>query len=66
LAAARQFQIDFIPLFEERFDLVIPEEYYQSALLLPALEYIQSSEFRSEMMSLGGYNSQDTGNEISV
>ena len=63
LAAARRFDLNFIPLFEERFDLVIPDEHYQSVLLLPALEYIHTAEFRSAVQGLGGYDPQETGKE---
>jgi putative molybdopterin biosynthesis protein len=63
LAAARQYDLDFIPLFVERFDLVIPEEYYQSALLLPALECLQTAQFREAVQGLGGYDPQETGKE---
>ena len=62
-AAARQFALDFIPLFEERFDLVIPDEQYHSVLLLPALEYINTAEFRTAVQGLGGYDTQETGKE---
>ena len=37
LAAARALDLDFVPLFDERYDLVIPQEYYESALLQPLL-----------------------------
>jgi putative molybdopterin biosynthesis protein len=63
MAAARRFDLNFIPLFEERFDLVIPDEHYQSVLLLPALEYIHTAEFRSAVQGLGGYDPQETGKE---
>jgi putative molybdopterin biosynthesis protein len=63
LAAARKFNLDFIPLFVERFDLVIPDEHYQSALLLPALDYLHSAQFRSSIQGLGGYDPQDTGKD---
>jgi molybdate-binding protein/biotin operon repressor len=66
LAAARQFNLDFIPLFEERFDLVIPEEHYQSVLLLPALEYLHTAQFRSAVQGLGGYDPQETGKETQL
>jgi putative molybdopterin biosynthesis protein len=62
-AAARKTGLDFIPLFEERFDLVIPDHYYQSLLLLPALEHLQSAKFRAAVESLGGYDPQEMGKE---
>jgi putative molybdopterin biosynthesis protein len=64
LAAARQFELGFIPLFVERFDLVIPDEHFQSALLFPALEYLHSAHFRTAIQELGGYNPQETGKEM--
>lgn len=66
LAAARQAGLDFIPLFEERFDLVIPEDAFHSALLRPVLDVLQSGRFRKSLAELGGYNSQETGKEISL
>ena len=63
LAAARKSGLDFIPLFVERFDLVIPDEHYQSALLLPALDHLNTAAFRHAVESLGGYNPQETGKE---
>ena len=66
LAAAQKFGLDFIPLFEERFDLVIPEENFHSKLLLPALEQLHTGEFRNAVQGLGGYDPQETGNIIRV
>ncbi|MBU0512789.1 MAG: molybdopterin biosynthesis protein, partial [Chloroflexi bacterium] len=66
LAAARQSNLDFIPLFEERYDLVIPGEQYESDLLAPALEYIHTAAFRQAVEGLGGYNPQEAGTELKV
>jgi putative molybdopterin biosynthesis protein len=66
LAAARHFELDFIPLFTERFDLVIPDEHFQSALFFPALDYLHSAHFRAALHKLGGYDPQETGKEIQV
>ena len=53
--------LDFIPLFEEQYDLVIPAEFYDSELIAPMLEMIRSPEFQSEVQSLGGYNVSQMG-----
>ena len=45
LAAARALGLDFIPLFDERYDLVIPTRYYESRLLQPLLDLIRDPEF---------------------
>jgi len=66
MASALQFQLDFIPLFQERFDLVIPDDVYQSELLKPALDYINTADFRNAVHELGGYDPRETGAEIHI
>ena len=61
LPASRAMGLDFIPLFEEQYDLVIPAEFYESDLLAPMLDMIRSPEFQSEVHSLGGYNVSKMG-----
>jgi len=61
-AAAYQFGLDFIPLFEERYDLVLPRENEKA--LTPLLDYLQTASFRAELNSLTGYNSAHSGEQI--
>jgi putative molybdopterin biosynthesis protein len=61
LAAARALGLDFVPLLQERYDLAIPRELYDSALLAPLLDIIRGPEFRAIVESLGGYDTSDTG-----
>lgn len=61
-AAARQYGLDFIPLFEERYDLVLPRENEKS--LSPLLDYLQTAAFRSELNALTGYNAAHSGEQI--
>ena len=61
LPAARSMGLEFIPLFEEQYDLVIPADFYESDLLAPMLDLIQSPEFQAEVHTLGGYNVSEMG-----
>jgi molybdate-binding protein len=61
-AAAHQHGVDFIPLFEERYDLILPRENEKT--LSPLLDYLQTSAFRAELHSLTGYNSAHSGEQI--
>lgn len=61
-AAAHQHRLDFIPLFEERYDLVLPRE--QIKILSPLLDYLQTAGFRNALSSLTGYNSAHSGEQI--
>ncbi len=63
-AAAHQHGLDFIPLFEERYDLVLPHE--NESILSPLLDYLQTSAFRNSLTLLTGYNTAHSGEQISV
>jgi putative molybdopterin biosynthesis protein len=63
-AAARQHGLDFIPLFEERYDLVLPCE--NEGALTPLLDYLQTAHFRSELAALTGYSSTHSGEQITL
>ncbi len=64
LAAAQQFELDFIPLFEERYDLVLPTRFCDDPLMQPLLNYLQTAIFRQKIASLDGYDSSQTGSQI--
>ncbi len=55
LAAARALDLDFIPLFQEDYQLVMPLAHYESPLLAPMIEIIRSADFRQTVAALGGY-----------
>lgn len=64
-AAALQHGLDFIPLFQERFDLVIPKILLQKPTMQPLLDFLQSAEFRRLVAGLSGYSTTDSGNQFS-
>jgi len=61
-AAAYQHGLDFTPLFEERYDLILPRE--QEKTLSALLDYIQTIDFRTALTSLTGYNTTHSGEQI--
>ncbi|MCB0199302.1 MAG: molybdopterin biosynthesis protein [Anaerolineae bacterium] len=64
LAAARALDLDFVPLFNERYDLVIPQEFYSGDLLAPLLHVTRSPEFAATVQALGGYDTEGIGEVI--
>jgi molybdate-binding protein/DNA-binding transcriptional regulator YhcF (GntR family) len=60
-AAARSNNLDFLPLFRERYDLVIPAANYRHPRLASMLEIISSDEFKKIVDSVGGYDTSQTG-----
>lgn len=61
-AAAARHGLDFLPLFSERYDLVLPNEQLQA--LAPLLDALQTAAFRRGVDSLRGYDTAHTGEEI--
>jgi molybdate-binding protein/DNA-binding transcriptional regulator YhcF (GntR family) len=63
-AAALSCGLAFMPMFRERYDLVIPVANYRSPRLAPMLEIIASAEFKKIVDSVGGYDTSQTGTTI--
>jgi len=60
-AAARALDLDFVSLFKERYDLVIPQVFYTSPLLRPLLDLLHDARFRAEVAALPGYEVSQMG-----
>jgi putative molybdopterin biosynthesis protein len=61
MAAARMLDLDFIPLAKERFDLAIPVENMKTGIVKALLAVLNSEEFKSNIIQMGGYETRDTG-----
>jgi len=55
-AAARQFKLDFTPLIEERFDLLVWRKAYFDPPFQNLLTLCQSEKFRNKAEALAGYD----------
>src|SRR5215467_11821158 len=61
-SVATLFNLDFVPLQDERYDLVIPTRLLaEHPSLSIFLDTIVSRAFRSEIEALGGYDTRETG-----
>jgi putative molybdopterin biosynthesis protein len=56
LSAARALGLEFVPLLQEEYDLVIGAEYWDAAILAPLRGGLASAELRQEIEALGGYD----------
>ena len=63
-AAAQALDLDFIPLFHERYDLVIPKEHAESILLAPLFGVLADHRFREAVSKLTGYDVSVMGTVI--
>ncbi|WP_031517956.1 molybdopterin biosynthesis protein [Desulfofalx alkaliphila] len=60
-AAAKALGLDFIGVIEERYDLCIPEEYWDTPIIQRLLKVMELPEFQQEVYKLGGYDLRDCG-----
>ncbi len=64
LPAAKAFDLEFIPLVEERYDLLMSNSFYTSPEAALLLEIISDSRFQQQVEALGGYSMRDAGQVI--
>ena len=55
-AAAQALELDFVPLFQERYDLVMPKVFAESELLAPLFDLLTDPVFRNSVSKLTGYD----------
>jgi len=63
-ATARLLGLDFIPLTQERFDILVPKERFFSPGIKTLLEIVGSRDFRNRVEALGGYDTSESGRII--
>lgn len=60
-AMAQQFHLPFVPLVDERFDLLIDRRSYFTEPVQSLLRFAQSEAFAAKAEALGGYDIADLG-----
>jgi putative molybdopterin biosynthesis protein len=63
-AASLAYGLEFIPLAEERSDLVLPQELCNDTRIERILDALQNRSFRRELASLGGYELSESGHLV--
>ena len=58
---AKVFSLDFIPLAEEDYDLLVSREFAEDRRFKILMDLINSDEFKQRLGQLGGYNTKETG-----
>jgi putative molybdopterin biosynthesis protein len=60
-AAAQSCGLDFLPLFRERYDLVIPSPIFKTELIASLIQIINSEKFKRIVNQADGYDTSETG-----
>ena len=63
LPAAKAFGLDFIPLVEERYDLLLNDSFYNSPQADLLMAIISDQAFQRQVEAMGGYSMRDAGKE---
>jgi len=63
-AAAQALDLDFIPIYNERYDLVIPCQYLSGPLLQPLFDLMMDNHFRQSVAAMPGYDVSRMGEII--
>jgi putative molybdopterin biosynthesis protein len=64
LAVARALGLEFLPLQDERYDLVIPLEFLNAPAVQAMLDVAVSRAFQEDLTALGGYDSSKAGTVV--
>jgi putative molybdopterin biosynthesis protein len=60
-AAAQSLNLDFISLFQETYQLIIPKEFAGSDLLAPIIDVLRDREFQLAVLNMPGYDVSQMG-----
>lgn len=61
-AVVDAFNLDFIPLYEECYDLLFPKEFLENSKEI--LKIIESNGFKEKVSEFKGYDLRDSGKEV--
>src|SRR5687767_4873068 len=64
MAAARAFDLGFVPVSREPYDLVVEAAGLDDPLLAPLWMLLDSPDFHASIEALGGYSTEETGRRI--
>ena len=63
-SAAKLYDLDFIPICIEEYDLIIPDHAWDTPMVQELLAILKSDAFREKILSLGGYTVDNPGEVI--
>ena len=63
-SAAKLYDLDFIPICIEEYDLIIPDHAWDTPQVQQMLATLKSDTFREKILSLGGYTVENPGEII--
>ena len=65
-SAAKLYDLDFLPICVEEYDLLIPEKVWNSSMVKQLIRTLKSDAFRERIEAMGGYTLDRPGEIIDV
>ena len=65
-SAAKLYDLDFIPICIEEYDLIIPDHAWDTPQVQQMIVTLKSEEFKNKILSLGGYTVENPGEIIAL
>jgi putative molybdopterin biosynthesis protein len=65
-SAAKLYDLDFIPICIEEYDLLISDAAWNTPQVQQMIATMQSAEFKEKILAMGGYTLENPGQIISV
>ena len=63
-SAAKLYDLDFIPICIEEYDLIVPDHAWNTPQVQAMIETLKSDAFRQKLLGLGGYTIENPGQII--
>ena len=60
-SAAKLYDLDFIPICVEEYDLIISDYAWNTPMVQQLMQVLKSDIFRQKLMELGGYTVDNAG-----
>ena len=60
-SAAKLYDLDFLPVCTEQYDLLIPDYAWESPTVRRLMDILQSDDFKKRIGALGGYEISQPG-----
>ena len=65
-SAAKLYDLDFIPICIEEYDLIVPDRAWETPQVQQMIATLKSEEFKNKILRLGGYTVENPGEIISL
>ena len=65
-SAAKLYDLDFIPICIEEYDLIVPDHAWETPQVQQMIATLKSEAFKEKILSLGGYTVENPGEIIEV